>query len=75
MSDAAYYRAEALRFLEWAQSTDDPAIQRRWRRLADDYITLADQMDAKATGRPAMLQLRTQRQPVQQQQSRATKDK
>lgn len=76
MSDAAYYRAEAFRFMDWAQSSTDPIVQRRWRRLADEYITLAEQVDAKETGRPPLLRLpltsmrASRRQPVQQKQGK-----
>jgi len=73
MSDASYYQAEALRFLEWASITADPAIARRWRRLADDYIILAEQLDAASTERPPML-APIQRQPVQQQQGKLGTD-
>jgi hypothetical protein len=75
MADSAGYRAEALRFLKWAEQATDPAIARRWRRLADEYITLAEQLDATASGRPSILHAgRPQRQPVQQQQSKLEKD-
>lgn len=70
MADSVDYRAEALRFIKWAEQASDPAIARRWRRLADEYITLAEQLDAKASGRPSILHLRSQRQAVQQQQTR-----
>ena len=73
MSDAAYYKAEALRFVEWASVTADPAIARRWRRLADDYIILAEQLEAASTGRPPIL-APVKRQPVQQQQGKLGTD-
>jgi hypothetical protein len=73
VSDAEYYKAEALRFLEWASVTADPAIARRWRRLADDYIILAEQLEAASTGRPPIL-APVQRQPVQQPQLKLRTD-
>jgi len=47
MSDAAYYRGEALRFLQFARNARDAVVRRRWQRLADDYVTLAAQLDAE----------------------------
>jgi len=67
MSDAAHYRAEAQRMLDWAAASSDPEMARRWRRLAEDYTSLAEQLDTKATGRPSMLTAPVQRHPVQQQ--------
>jgi hypothetical protein len=49
-------------------------MARRWRRLAEDYIGLAEQLDTKTTGRPPMLQARTQQQPNQQQQGKLGTD-
>jgi len=46
MSDAVYYRGEVLRFLQFARTTRDAAVRRRWQRLADDYVTLAAQLDS-----------------------------
>ena len=66
MSDAAYYRAEAQRMFDWARTSPHPAMAHRWRRLAEDYTALAEQLDAKATGRPPILRV-----PTQQQQSKA----
>ena len=42
-------------------------------RLADDYIILAEQLEAASTGRPAIL-APVQRQPVQQQQGKLGTD-
>jgi len=74
MSDAAYYKAEALRFLEWASMAANPEIARRWRRLADDYITLAEQIEAASGGRIPILRGPVQQQPVQQQQGKLDTD-
>ena len=74
MSDAAYYRAEAQRFLDWASKSADPVMARRWRRLADEYVTLAEQLDARQTGRAPLLRGPIQRQPVQQQQGKLGPD-
>ena len=73
-NDAAYYRGEALRFLQWSEKSGDPRMAARWRRLADDYIALAEQSDAKSTGRAPFLQLPMQRQAVQQQQGKLGTD-
>jgi hypothetical protein len=72
MSDAAYYRAEAQRMLDWADTSPDPRMARRWRRLAEDYTSLAEQLETKPTGRPPILTPPVQRQPMQQQQTKAT---
>ena len=69
MSDAAYYRAEARRVLDWAEMAADPEVARRWRRLAEDYATLAEQLEAANTGRAPILG-KPIRQPVQQQQGK-----
>lgn len=53
MSDAAYYRGEALRFLQFARTAREAAVRRRGQRLADDYVTLAAQLDAQ--GRAPLL--------------------
>jgi len=74
MADSAYYRAEALRFLDWAASAADPKAARRWRRLAEDYVTLADQLEAKDTGRAPFLRSPVRRQPIQQQQGKLEPD-
>ena len=71
MSDAAYYRDEARRFLDWAEQAADPVMARRWQNLADDYATLAEQLDAQDTGRTPLLQPRPQRQPIRQQHGKA----
>jgi hypothetical protein len=70
MSDAAYYRGEALRFLQFAQTARDAAVRRRWQRLADDYVTLAAQLDAER-GTPFLRFSEPQSQAIQQQQSKA----
>jgi hypothetical protein len=74
MADSAYYRIEALRLIKWAETASDPAIARRWRRLADDYVTLAEQLDAKEGTRPPLLRMPMQAQPVQQQQGKLGRD-
>ena len=52
----------------------DPRMAARWRRLADDYIALAEQSDAKSTGRVPFLKLPMHRQAVQQQQRKLRTD-
>ena len=68
MSDAAYYRGEALRFLQFARTTRDAAVRRRWQRLADDYVTLAAQLESNT---PFLRFSEPQPQALQQQQSKA----
>src|SRR6476619_2550602 len=68
MSDAAYYRGEALRFLHFAKTARDTAVRRRWQRLADDYVTLAAQLDAERYRTPFLRF--SEPQPVQQPQSK-----
>jgi hypothetical protein len=74
MADSKYYRAEALRMLDWAASAADPKAARRWRRLAEEYLVLADQIEAKGTGRAPFLAVPMQRQPAQQQQGKLGTD-
>jgi len=74
MSDAEYYRAEASRFLQWAEKSADPRMASRWRRLAEDYSALAEHLEAKDTGRAALIRVSMQQQPVQQQQSKLGTD-
>jgi hypothetical protein len=73
MSDAAYYRGEALRFLQFARTASDAAVRRRWQRLADDYVTLAAQLEP-GNGTPLLRFSEPQPQPVQQQQSKLGTD-
>ena len=70
MSDAAYYRAEAQRMLEWARTSPHRDMAQRWSKLAEDYASLAKQLDASEIGRPPMPRMAMQMQPVQQQQSK-----
>jgi hypothetical protein len=70
MSNAAHYRAEALRMLEWARTSPEGEMARRWRQLAEEYATLAEELEARKTGRPPMLRSSMQQQPAQQQQSK-----
>jgi hypothetical protein len=70
MGEATYYRAEARRMLQWAEATPHGDMARRWRRLAEDYTALAEQLEAESIGRPPILRAPKQRQPVQQQQGK-----
>jgi len=74
MTDSVHYRTEALRFLQWAEAALDPEVARRWRRLADDFVSLAEQFDARESGRSAMLRMPMQAQPMQQQQAKLGND-
>jgi len=74
MADSAHYRAEALRFLQWAEAAFDPEVARRWRRLADDFVSLAEQLEPRESGRPAILPMPMQAQPMQQQQAKLEND-
>jgi len=70
MSDAAYYRAEAHRMLEWARTSSQRDSARRWGKLAEEYTSLAEQLDASEIRRPPMLRMAPHLQPLQQQQSK-----
>jgi hypothetical protein len=70
MNDASYYRDEARRCLELAASAPDSKTAKRWRRLADEYVVLAEERAASETGRTPLLRTPMQEQPVQQQQSK-----
>jgi len=72
MSDPAYYRAEAQRMLDWADTSPHPIVANRWRRLAQDYWSLAEQIETRGLGRPSILTAPMQQQPVQQQQTKST---
>ena len=74
MSDSAYYRAEALRMLEWAETSPNPEMARRWRRLADDYVGLAELLDTTPDAQPAFQRQPMQQQPAQQQQQKINQD-
>jgi hypothetical protein len=67
MANAAYCREEARRCIAYAESAKDPSVRRRWHQLADDYITLAEQIDA---GNADPSQGEFQHQPIQQQQGK-----
>jgi hypothetical protein len=70
MAESKHYRTEALRFLQWAEAALDPEVARRWRRLADDFVSLAEQRDARENGRPAILQMPMHARPVRQQHAK-----
>ena len=71
MTDAAYYRAEAERSRELAATAPDANTARRWNALADDYATLAEELDAHVHHRAPILRSAI-RQPIQQQQQSKT---
>jgi hypothetical protein len=68
MVSAAFYREEARRARRSAASTHDPEAAIRWRRIAEDYETLADALASEEDSNPTQ---RQQQQQVQQQQSKA----
>jgi hypothetical protein len=74
MADSAYYRAEALRMLEWAESSPSPEMARRWRRLADDYVSLAERLDTIPDAQPPFRRIPIHQQPMQQQQAKSEPD-
>jgi len=71
MASAEYCRKEAQRCLQYAEAAKEATVRRRWHQLADDYIRLAEQIEAKNAD-PATdeLSARSQPQPEQQPQSR-----
>jgi hypothetical protein len=72
MVSAAFYREEARRARRSAASTHDPEAAIRWRRIAEDYETLADALASEEASIPTVdTQQQQQQQQVQQQQSKA----
>ena len=67
MADAEYYRNEARRCRELADSAPDRKSAQRWKDLADEYTILAEELEAAAGKRTPILRRPTQRQPMQQQ--------
>ena len=74
MADAEHYRSEARRCRELAASAPDRKTAQRWNNLADEYSILAEELDATAGKRTPILRRPTQRQPMQQQQSKTKPD-
>lgn len=76
MASAAYYRKEAERARAAAQASNDAETVMRWLRIAKDYTTLAQAMEAEETRlSPAMrLPAQKQAQPIQQQQAKLGSD-
>jgi len=70
MVSAAFYREEARRARKSAASTHDPEAAIRWRRIAEDYETLADALASEEASIPTV-DTQQQQQQVQQQQSKA----
>lgn len=70
MVGAPYYRSEAERCRR--RAADDPASEsaKRWLQLAADYDQLADALESDEA-EPHVQQSPLQRQPMQQQQSKA----
>jgi hypothetical protein len=67
---AAFYREEARRARKSAASTHDPEAAIRWRRIAEDYETLADALASEEASIPTV-DTQQQQQQVQQQRSKA----
>ena len=65
---AERYRAEAKRCIELAETAPNLRTDRRWRHLADQYIGLAERVDAAMLQSP--VPRRWQPQTAQQQQSK-----
>jgi len=74
MASGAYYRHEAERCRKLADGSKDPEAASRWRALARDYNTLADEFERAQSVPPPMMHAPMQRQPVQQQQSKLESD-
>jgi hypothetical protein len=65
--DQGYYIREAQRCRELAATAPDSKTARRWKKLADDYSILAEELDAHIHHRPPILHFPQQ---AQQQQSK-----
>jgi hypothetical protein len=65
VATASYYREQARVFALWALAAINPEVAKRLRARADDYIALAEQLEAVPLGKvvPAAAD-----QPQQQQQ-------
>jgi hypothetical protein len=70
MGNVDYYREEARRCSDLAATAPNNRIARRWDELAAEYIALAEQADVGRTGRAPLIDVQSQRQPNQQQQSK-----
>lgn len=72
MVSPEYYRREAQRCRALAMGTNDPEAAARWKRIADDYETLAKAMQAEEAkpAPPPSIRVPMQQQPVQQQQTK-----
>lgn len=55
--DEGYYLREAQRCRELAVSAPDSKTAGRWHKLADEYATLADELDAHIHHRPRMFHM------------------
>jgi hypothetical protein len=71
MADSEYYRREAKRCLDFKQAAQDSMIAHRWYELAEEYISLAESLDAARGGRSRLMRASTHQQPMQQQQSKS----
>jgi hypothetical protein len=67
-----HYRREAERCRALAAASPDPEAAKRWRAIAADYDKLAEAVDAAP---PVFQRAAVQRQPMQQQQTKAEDDK
>ena len=72
MGTSEFYRTEAERCRALAAKGDDAAARRRWHQLADEYDELAR---ALASQQAPQVQPASVSQPMQQQQSKAERDK
>lgn len=46
MTTAAFYRAEAAHCRDRAEKAGTPERAARWRRLAEDYLRIAEELEA-----------------------------
>ena len=76
MASVAYYRREAERARAAAEKSQDAETVLRWLRLAKDYESLANSLEAvpESPPPPAVMHVPMQQQPVQQQQSKTEPD-
>ena len=73
MTSAAYYRREAERARAAAEASKDAETVMRWLRIAKDYSTLADAMEADEQ-RLSPPKSAVQQQPIQQPQAKIGTD-
>jgi gluconate kinase len=65
---ASYYREQARVFAVWALAATNPELAKRLRTRADEYIALAEQLEAQLEAMPPQADGRAQAASAPQQQ-------